>query len=125
MDELIKYLSLITLCGTGISFIIGLLKWIDQRNREQEQKHFEAFHKMICIASGVDESGKTVKMVQQVAAIYQLRASTKYAYASIPVLQLMEVEQYNRQDPRIEHLSMAITKTIDHLEKYRKISGNC
>ncbi len=63
MKEILEYVSLITLCGAAISFVVGLIKWIDQRNREQEQKQYEAFHKMVCIASGVDESGKTVKMV--------------------------------------------------------------
>ena len=73
MEKLLEYTSLITLCGVAISFMIGLIKWIDQRNREQEQRHYEALHKMVLIASGVDESGKTVKMVQQIAAIYQLQ----------------------------------------------------
>ena len=117
MEEVLKYVSLITLCGTAISFIIGLIKWIDQRNREQEQKQFEAFHKMVCIASGVDETGKTVKMVQQIAAIYQLQAYKKYSYASVPVLKLMQFEYGENGDSRAEHMNAAISGTIHFLEK--------
>jgi len=116
MDEALKYISLITLCGTAISFVVGLAKWIDQRNREQEQKQFEAFHKMVCVAAGVDDTGKTVKMVQQIAAIYQLQAYKKYSYASVPVLKLMQFEYGENGDPRAEHMNNAITRTISFLE---------
>ena len=47
MDELLKYISLIAMAGAGISFLVGLLKWLDQRKREQEDKHYESFHRMI------------------------------------------------------------------------------
>ncbi|MDE3272124.1 hypothetical protein [Pseudoalteromonas sp. G4] len=118
MEELLKYASLITLCGAAISFMIGLVKWIDQRNREQEQKHYDAFHKMVLIASGIDENGKTVKMVQQIAAIYQLQAFTKFAFASIPVLELMKFEYGEHTDPRGKHMSKALDSTINKLKEY-------
>ena len=118
MNEILKYVSVITLCGTAISFIIGLVKWIDQRNREQEQKQYEAFHKMVCIASGVDESGKKVKMVQQIAAIYQLQAYKQYAFASIPVLELMQFEYSKAKDERSEYMEKALNKTIAALSKH-------
>lgn len=121
MKEILEYVSLITLCGAAISFVIGLIKWIDQRNREQEQKQYEAFHKMVCIASGVDESGRTVKMVQQVAAIYQLQLYKKYAFASIPVLKLMEFEFGEKQDKRATHMEKALSESIHALSR-EKIS---
>ncbi len=120
MNEILKYVSLITLCGAAISFVIGLIKWIDQRNREQEQKQYEAFHKMVCIAAGIDEDGKTVKMVQQIAAIYQLQTYKKYAFASIPVLKLMQFEYSKAKDERSNHMEMALSKTIEELSKHKK-----
>ena len=117
MENLLKYTSLIALCGTAISFVIGLIKWIEQRNREQEQKQFAAFHKMVCIASGVDETGKTVKMAQQIAAIYQLQAYKQYSFASIPVLELMQFEFGKTQDERSVHLEKALRETIKVLSK--------
>lgn len=115
MEEILKYTSLITIAGAAISFMIGLLKWIDQRNREQSHKEYVAFHKMVCIASGVDESGNTVKMVQQIAAIYQLQAYKQYAFASIPVLELMQLEcnrNFNIKDERSNHMFRALESTI-------------
>jgi hypothetical protein len=118
MEEVLKYISLITMSGAAISFIIGLIKWIDQRNREIEQKQYKAFHKMVCIASGVDESGRTIKMVQQIAAIYQLQAYQKYSFASIPVLEHMKLEMNDLNDKRTEHLVLALEKTIEVLSKH-------
>ncbi len=117
MDETLRYISLISLIGAAISFIIGLCKWIDQRNREIEQRQYEAFHKMVCIASGVDETGRTVKMSQQLAAIYQLQAYKKYSFASIPVLKQMIVELNELEKSRVEPLILAVEKTIETLSK--------
>ncbi|TOD60078.1 hypothetical protein [Vibrio parahaemolyticus] len=120
MDELLKYASLITLCGAAISFVIGLIKWIDQRNREQKQKQkqYEALHKMVLLASGVDESGQTIKMVQQIAAIYQLQSYKDFAFASVPVLELMLFEHGNQSDPRSDHLIKAIKSSIHALKEH-------
>lgn len=116
MEVILDYVSIITLAGAAISFAVGLIKWIDQRNREQEQKQFEAFHKMVCIASGVDETGRTVKMVQQIAAVYQLQAYKQYAFASVPILELMKFEFDNKpSDKRAEFLYEALNKTLDVL----------
>ncbi len=118
MEEVLKYISLITLSGAAISFIIGLIKWIDQRNREMEQKQYEIFHKMVCIASGVDYNGNTIKMAQQIAAIYQLQAYQKYSFASIPVLKHLKFELASIKEVRIKNLLLALETTIKVLEKH-------
>ncbi len=118
LDELLKYVSLITLCGAAISFVIGLIKWIDQRNREQQQKHYEAFHQMVLLASGIDGNRQTIKMVQQIAAIYLLQSYKDFAFASVPVLELMLFEYGNQSDPRSEHMIKAIKSTIHALKEH-------
>lgn len=116
MEETLKYISLITVTGAAISFVIGLIKWIDQRNREQKQKEYEAFHKMVCIASGINQEGNVVKMVQQIAAIYQLQAYSQYSFASIPVLQLMQFEYSQTSDNRSEFMEKALSETLNVLQ---------
>lgn len=118
METILKYISLITLSGAAISFIVGLIKWIDQRNREEEQKQSEAFHKMVCLASGVDESGNSIRVVQQIAAIYQLQIYKKYSFASIPVLEQMKLEYTALQDERSKSLIVALDKTIAVLSNH-------
>ncbi|MFM5744692.1 hypothetical protein ACET6W_18585 [Aeromonas veronii] len=115
MDLILKNLPLFGAIGTAIAFVIGLFRWIDQRSREQEQRTYEAFHKMICLASGTDESGRTIKMAQQIAAIYQLQRYKQYAFASIPVLKLIQFEFANCEDSRADHLEQALRETIDIL----------
>lgn len=123
MDDILKYVSVIALCGAAISFVIGLLKWIDQRNREQEQKVFEAFHVMVCLASGVDQTGRIVKMSQQIAAIYQLQAYKQYAYASVPVLELLQFEIDSTDDNRVVHLEKALKETVARLSALTNTSS--
>jgi len=121
MTEILKYASLLALSGTAISFIVGLIKWIDQRNREQEQKTFEAFHKMVCRASGSDENKQTISMAEQIASIYQLQKYKQYAFASLPVMELLKFEfdkmVDKKPDDRSAHLKKAIDSTIGVLSK--------
>ena len=116
MEEILKNISLISMSGAAITFIFGLIKWIDQRNREMEQKQYEAFHNMVRLASGVDESGNTIKMAQQLAAVYQLQAYKKYSFASIPVLEHLLYEISELKDGRIDSLEKAFKKTIGVLK---------
>lgn len=122
MDDALKYLPLVTVCitvlGASVSFLIGLLKWIAQRKTEQEQRQYEAFHRMVCIASGVDETGRIIKMVQQVAAIYQLQAYKQYAFAAVPVLQQLQFELGTPTDPRAGYIETALNKTIEALSEH-------
>ena len=43
IDSVLKYISVITVAGAAISFVVGLLKYLDQRNREERTKRFELF----------------------------------------------------------------------------------
>ena len=115
MEEILRYVSLIGMSGAVVSFIVGLIKWIDQRNREIEFKQYEAFHNMVRIASGIDETGKTVQMAQQLAAIYQLQAYEKYSYASIPVLEYLLKDTSELKNERALPLIEAYRKTINIL----------
>jgi len=87
MEEILKYISFISMSGAGVSFIIGLLKWIDSRNRDIKQKEYESFHQMIKYASGVNDSENTIQRAQQLAAIYQLQMYKEYSFATIPILE--------------------------------------
>jgi hypothetical protein len=44
IDSIIKYLSVITVAGAAISFVFGLVKYLDQRAREERTKRYELFH---------------------------------------------------------------------------------
>ena len=41
IDSVLKYVSVIAVAGAAISFVVGLLKYLDQRNREERTKRFE------------------------------------------------------------------------------------
>jgi len=123
MDEIVKYASIITLAGAAISFLIGLIKWIDQRNRQIESKNYEEFHKMVRVASAGNEGPGTV--VMQIAAIYQLMMYKKFSFAALPVLEAMKViytldaehNNKNTVDPRNKLLLKSIEDTISELNR--------
>jgi hypothetical protein len=112
MEEILKNVPQIALIIGGL---FGFFQWLDQRNREREERQYQSFHKMVCLASGTDESGRQIKMVQQVAAIYQLQRYQQYSFASIPVLQLLLHELSEEQDYRLEHLKKALNSSIAKL----------
>jgi hypothetical protein len=119
LDLLLKYAAQLTLIGAAISFAVGLWRWLDQRNREQEAREHESFHRMVVLASGRSEDGKVISMNQQVAAIYQLKLYKRYAFASLPVLELMR-DEFNQRvisdtDARSSHMYKALDDVIKSL----------
>ena len=115
--KVLENIPLVTILGALIASIIGMFKWLDQRKREQEDKRFQAFHKMVLLASGVDEQGKTVKITQVVAAVYQLQKYRQYAFAAIPILEFMKAEYGSMSDlgSRRDLVLNAIEETINKL----------
>ena len=87
MDEILRYVSLITVAGAGISFVVGLWKYLDQRAREVRTKRFELYHDLMRRISAFGEKdGTALPLTQQVAAVYELQHFEDYAYATIPIL---------------------------------------
>lgn len=115
MEIFLKYLSVFIASGTAISFIVGMYKWLDERRTDREERQYQSFHRMVCLASGADESGQTIKMPQQLAAIYQLQRYKQYAFASVPVLEHLLKEMKEESDPRVADLNKAIDETIQKL----------
>ena len=115
MEEVLTKVTQVMLSGAALSFVIGLLKWIDERRREREERQYQSFHKMVCLASGTDEAGRIIKMPQQLAAIYQLQRYRQYAFAAVPVLQVLLDDVGDAEDPRAPHLRRALKDTIAKL----------
>jgi len=115
IDEIIKYISLITVAGAGIAFVIGLLKYLDQRNREERTKRFELYHDLMRrISAQGERPNEGLPLTQQVAAVYELQHFKDYAYASLPILKDLRVQFEEKKVRSI--LMNAIDETIKVLE---------
>jgi hypothetical protein len=112
MEDILKNIPQITLVVGGL---FGFFQWLDQRNKDGEERQYQSFHKMVCLASGTDESGRIIKMPQQLAAIYQLQRYKQYSFASIPVLELLLHDISQESDPKLEHLKKAMSNTLAKL----------
>jgi hypothetical protein len=88
LDTILKYLSLITVAGAAISFVVGLIKYLDQRKREERTTRFKMFHDLMGpIVTRGERANEGLALSQQVAAIYELQHFKDYSYASLPILE--------------------------------------
>lgn len=93
MEAVLKYLSVISVAGAGIAFVVGLWKYLDQRAREERTRRFEVYHDLMRRISAFEETGaEGLPLTQQCAAIYELQHFKDYSYASIPIL--TDLRQY-------------------------------
>ena len=111
LDTILKYLSLITVAGAAISFVIGFVKYLDQRAREDRTKRYELFHGLMRHISAYGATkDEGIPLTQQLAAIYELRHFKEYAYAAIPILEHLKDVYSGRSAPSV--LLKAIDDTI-------------
>ena len=111
IEEILKYVSLITVAGAAISFVVGLIKYIDQRNREERTKRFELYHDLMRRVSAQGERpNEGLPLTQQLAAIYELQHFKEYAYASVPILENLRMDFTKKEVPAV--LFTAIDETI-------------
>jgi hypothetical protein len=116
VDSILKYLSLITVAGAAISFVWGLVKYLDQRNREERSKRFVLFHDLIRRVSGKVEPGSgDFPLVAQVAAVYELQQFDEYAYASVPILEYLH--KYFTENDQPPLLLQALDNTLKALRR--------
>jgi hypothetical protein len=116
IDDILRYISLITVAGAGISFVVGLVKYLDQRNREERTKRFELYHDLMRrISAQGDRPNEGLPLTQQVAAVYELQHFKDYTYASLPILKhLREIFEEKKVPPVLMN---AIDETITALSR--------
>ncbi|MGB8694444.1 MAG: hypothetical protein WCD08_13145 [Steroidobacteraceae bacterium] len=113
-DVVLKYLSIITVAGAAVSFVVGLLKYLDQGSREERTKRFELYHGLMRNISAVgDKDAGVLPLTQQVAAIYELQHFSEYSYASIPILKHLKAFYEGKEARQV--LLTAIGETLTAL----------
>ena len=115
LEALLKYLSLISVAGAGISFVIGLVKYLDQRRLEQQTKRFTLFHDLMRrVAAQGEKPDQTMTRSEQAAAIYELQHFPEYGYASVPILADLRDHFTQGNAPRL--LLQAVDETLEFLK---------
>lgn len=116
LDSILKYLSIATVAGAAISFVIGLVKYLDQRNREERTKRYEIYHGLMRkISAQGEKPNEGLPLTQQVAAVYELQQFPEYADGSIPILTHLRAYFSSLNSPTV--LLEAIDRTISKLQK--------
>jgi hypothetical protein len=115
VDRILQYISIITVAGAAISFVVGFVKYVDQRNREERTKRSELYHDLMRrVAAKGAGADKALPLTQQVAAVYELQHFKEYAYASVPILKHTRTEFTEKNAPPL--LLNAIDETIRALQ---------
>ena len=97
--------------------MIGLGKYIDQRNREERTKRFEHYHDLMRRVSAKGEHpDEGLPLTQQVAAVYELQHFKEYAHASVPILEHLHTYFAERNAPPL--LLRAIEETVKVLKPF-------
>ena len=117
MDTILKYLSVITVAGAAISFIVGLVKYLDQRKREELTTRFKTFHELMgpIVARG-ERPNEGLALSQQVAAVYELQHFKDYSYASVPILEDLRA-RWGKEKETPQLLLRAIDDTLKVLQQ--------
>src|SRR5439155_16693359 len=112
---ILKYLSIITVAGAAISFVVGLIKYLDQRKREERTTRFRMFHELMGpIAAWKERANEALS--QQVAAVYELQHFKDYSYASVPILEDMRA-RWGKEKETPQLLLRAIDDTLEVLQQ--------
>ena len=116
LETLLKYLSLISIAGAGVSFVVGLVKYLDQRRLEQQTKRFTLFHELMRrIAAQGEKPDQAITRSEQAAAIYELQHFPEYGYASIPILTDLR-EHFTQGEAAPTLLLQAVDETLEYLK---------
>jgi|GEM_PF-2192302 len=120
LDSLLKYVSLIAVAGASISFVVGLVRYLDQRKLQERTRRFELFHDLMGRVSAQGEHPNAgLPLSQQAAAIYELQHFPEYAYASVPIL--TELREYFAQGNPPKLLLQAIDESLVVLEAHQEL----
>ncbi len=119
LDNVLKYLSVISVSGATISFVVGLLKYLDQRNREEKYKRDEKFHALLELISGnAGLKDSKISFTRQLASIYQLQNFSEYGDIIIPVLRYLKMDfQRGEEDERLGFVMDAVDATLLKFER--------
>src|SRR5207249_5202342 len=97
--------------------IVGLVKYLDQRKREERTARFRTFHELMgpIVARG-ERPNEGLALSQQVAAVYELQHFKDYSYASVPILEDLRARwEKEKETPQL--LLRAIDDTLKVLQQ--------
>lgn len=120
MITLSDYASIATIGAflvTLISIAFSAKRYLDIKSREEEVSRFETYHKLLkTVSKGSDEDG-ILKLVSQIAYIYELRNFPEYKELTKKTLNKLREEWSQNDSPNTQpSLKEAIDDTISYIE---------
>ncbi|MGE0331064.1 MAG: hypothetical protein AB7P37_10240 [Ramlibacter sp.] len=118
LNDLAAWASVLALLAAVIPLTFSARRYLTVRSEELRKDRFDAYHRILRIASaGSDERG-VLKLVSQVAFIYELRNFPEYADLTETVLEMLREEWARGEDAeRRRKLHAMIDDTLAHLQR--------
>lgn len=106
---------------TLISIAFSAKRYLNIKSREEEVSRFETYHKLLkTISKGSDEDG-ILKLVSQIAYIYELRNFPEYKELTKKTLNKLKEEWSKNGPPNTQpSLKEAIDDTISYIEASKR-----
>lgn len=123
LTDLASLATVIALVISLISIAFSSRRYIALRQAEMHRVRFETYHGLVKAISLGSEAGISLKLVSQIAYIYELRNFPEYSSLTKTVLSRLRTEWAENSvgSPNNKPLSEAMDSTIAHLEAVGKI----
>lgn len=117
LNDLAAWASVLALLAAVLPLSFSARRYLVIRNAELQKERFDSYHRILRVASaGSDERG-VLKLVSQVAFVYELRNFPEYTDLTEKVLGMLREEWARGEDgERKTRLVEAIDETLAHLQ---------
>jgi hypothetical protein len=114
-DDILKIAAFLVTIAT---FVAGLWRYIDSRNREDQTRKLHLYLDLMRLASAVTDDGKyAVPLTQQLAAIYEIQHFPQFKYSILPILSHLRDFFATTKPPNYQLLTDAIDTTLSIVER--------
>ena len=112
--------SALGVVGAAIAFIWPVVQFVMVRKREQQQKEFEAFHRLVKELVSPDPESKVAWIDRQAAVAFELRRFTFYHEYTYRMLLSLRVRWANDPEFAYPRLIEEIDLTVNHIRDKQK-----
>ena len=108
--------QLISTIVFALAGIFSVIKWLDTRNRELQEKRYSKYMDLISIISGNRSDSTTPRMTEQIAAVWFLLEYKEYKDITYKIFSYSDLDTI-ANEPWIQHVAPQIKLLIQDINK--------
>jgi hypothetical protein len=107
----------IGLFGAAITFIWSAIQFILQRRKEQQDREFEVFHRLVKELVSPEKTESVMRMDRQIAVVFELRHFHRYYEVTGRILK--GLREHWETDPENARLVEEIGLTLESIRRWK------